>query len=160
MVATKKRSTRSRRPAEAWDSFLFEINKVHAHYSFGDGHRLDRTAFSEHLHPEIEATCLTPEKFKGRSTRFTLIGDRSNERDLWMQTYALDKHEAGVGTLTFRGEQSQYLGSLPFDALWNVAHTILAGGFRFIYLHGAAMKRGAARITWIAFYEELDSEEV
>ena len=108
------KSARRRRPVEALDSFLFEIEKVHSQYNFGDGSHLDRTAFSEYLHPEMEATCLAPEKFMGRMTRFTLIGDRSNERDLWMQTYALDKHEAGVGTLTFRGERSDYLGSVPF----------------------------------------------
>lgn len=158
MVARKTR--RKRRPVEEWGSFLFAIEKVHSHYSFGDGSHLDRTAYSEYLHPEVEATCVAPEKFKGRTTRFTLIGDRSDERDLWSQTYALDKHEAGVGTLTFRGERSEYLGSVPFDALWNVVAAILAGGFRFIYLHGAAMKHGSARIKSIGFYEEFDLDNV
>jgi hypothetical protein len=150
------KTRRKRRPVEEWGSFLFAIGKVHSHYSFGDGSHLDRTAHSEYFHPEVDATCLAPEKFKGRKTRFTLIGDRSNERDLWLQTYALDKHEAGVGTLTFRGERSEYLGSVPFDALWNVVATMLGGGFRFIYLHGAAMKNGAARIKSIGFYDEFD----
>jgi hypothetical protein len=93
-------------------------------------------------------------------TRFTFIGDRSNERDLWVQTPAVEKHEAGVGTLTFRGERSEYLGSVPFDALWSVVHTTLAGGFRFIYLHGAAMKNGTARIKSIGFYNEFDLDDV
>ena len=156
MVARKTR--RKRRVAEEWGSFLFEIDKVRPHYSFGDGSRLDRTAFSEHFQPEVDATCVAPEKYRGRLTSFTLIGDRLDERDLWLQSYALEKHEAGVGTLTFRGEQSQYLGSLPFDALWNVVATMLAGRFRFIYLHGAAIKNGAARIKSISFYEEFDLE--
>ena len=156
MVAKKTR--RKRRPVEEWGSFLFAIEKVHSHYSFGDGWRLDRTAFSEHFHPEVDATCLAPEKFKGRTTRFTLIGDRPNERDLWLQTYALDKHKAGVGTLTFRGDRSEYLGSVPFDALWNVVATMLTGGLKFIHLHGAAMKSGSARIKSIGFYEELDMD--
>lgn len=103
MVAIKTR--RKRAPVEEWGSFLFAIEKVHPHYSFADGSHLDRTAYSEHFHPEVDATCLAPEKHKGRPTRFTFIGDRSNERDLWLQTYALDKQEAGVGTLTFRGER-------------------------------------------------------
>jgi hypothetical protein len=154
MVARK--THRKRGPAAEWGSFLFVIEKVHSHYSFGDGSRLDRTAFAEYFQPELDATCLAPGKFKGRRTRFTLIGDRSNERDLWSQPYALEKHEAGVGTLTFRGERSAYLGSVPFDALWNVVATTLAGGFRFIHLHGAAMKNGTARIRSIGFYEEFD----
>jgi hypothetical protein len=151
-----RKTRRKRQRVEEWGSFLFAIDKVHSHYSFGDGSHLDRTAYSEYLHPEVEATCVAPEKFKGRTTRFTLIGDRSNERDLWCQTYALNKHEAGVGTLTFRGEQSEYLGSVPFDVLWNVITTIRTGGFQFIYLHGAAMKYGSARIKSIGFYEEFD----
>jgi len=31
---------------------------------------------------------------------------------------------------------------VPFDALWNVVATMLAGGLKFIHLHGAAMKTG------------------
>ena len=91
-------------------------------------------------------------------TRFTLIGDRSDERALWEQTLA-DEHHRGVGTLTFRGQRSEYLGSVPFDALWNVVLAALKGGFRFIYLHGAAMKNGTARIRSIGFYEEFDMED-
>lgn len=154
MVARKTR--RKRRSVEEWGSFLFAIEQVHSHYSFGDGSRLDRTAFSEYFHPEIEATCMAPEKYKGRLTRFTLIGDRSDERDLRAQTFATEKHDVGVGTLTFRGERSEYLGSVPFDALWNVVSTMLAGGLHFIYLHGAVMKNGSARIKSIGFYEEFD----
>jgi hypothetical protein len=155
----EKRSTRRRRPVQEWGSFLFEIQKVHPHYSFGNGSRLDRTAFSEHFHPEWDATCLTPEKFEGRITRFTLIGDRSNERDLWEQKLA-DEHHSGVGTLTLRGQRSEYLGSVPFDALWKVVLTSLSGGLRYIYLHGAAIKNGTARINSIGFYEEFDVEDV
>jgi hypothetical protein len=158
MIATKRRATRRRQPIEEWGSFLFEIEKAHPHYSFGNGSRLDRTAYSEHFHPEWDATCIAPDKFKGRLTRFTIIGDRSDERDLWEQKLA-DENHSGVGTLTFHGQRSEYLGSVPFDALWNVVLASLAGGIRFIYLHGAAIKRGTARMTSIAFYEEFDIED-
>lgn len=159
MVARRKQPSRRRHPVKEWGSFLFEIERVHSHYSFGDGSHLDRTAFSEHFHPELDAKCLAPEKFKGRMTRFTLIGDRSNERDLWEQARA-EEHHSGVGTLTFRGARSEYLGSLPFDALWNVMLTVTQGGFRLIYLHGAALKNGTARIKSIGFYEEFDLDDV
>lgn len=155
-----KKARAKRRPVEEWGSFLFAIEKVHSHYSFGDGWRLDRTAFSEHFHPEVDTTCVAPEKYKGRLTRFTLIGDRLDERDLRAQTSSIEKHASGVGTLTFRGERSDYLGSVPFDVLWNVLATILGGGFRFIYLHGAAMKNGTARIKSIGFYDEFDLDNV
>lgn len=158
MAITKGHSTRRRRRAEEWGSFLFELDKVHPRYSFGNGSRFDRTAFSEHLHPEWDAACIVPDKFKGRMTKFTIIGDRSHERDLWEQKFA-DENHSGVGTLTFRGQRSEYLGSMPFDALWNVVLASLTGGIRFIYLHGAAIKNGTARITYIGFYEEFDVED-
>jgi hypothetical protein len=91
-------------------------------------------------------------------TKFTTIGDRSDERDLWDQKLA-DENHSGVGTLTFRGDRSDYLGSVPFDALWNVVHATVSGGIQFIYLHGAAMKRGTARMTSIGFYEEFNVED-
>jgi hypothetical protein len=149
---------RRRRNAEEWCSYLFEIVQLHSHYSFARGGRLTPTAFAEYLHPEIDATCLTPEKLSGRSTRFTLIGNRRLEYDLWMQTRA-PEHEAGVGTLTMRGGQSSYLGVLPYDATWRLSPVILSGGFRDIYLHGAALHRGTAGIHSIGFYEEFDLDD-
>ena len=159
MAAGRERQTRRRRPVEEWGSYLFEINHIRPHYSFGNGSRFDRTAFSEHLHPEWEATCQAPDKFKGRMTKFTLIGDRSDERDQWEQKPA-DEHHSGVGTLTFRGQRSEYLGSLPFDPLWNIVLASISGGFKFIYLHGSAIKHGTARIASIGFYQEFDLEDV
>lgn len=158
MPGVKKRTNRRRRPVEQWQSFLFEIEKVHSHYSFGNGWKWSRTAHSEHLHPEFEANCLSPEKYKGRKTRFTLIGDRADERDLWLQTPGEEYH-AGVGTLTFRGERSDYLGGVPFDALWKVVAAYLAGNLHFIHVHGAAMKHGSARMTSISFYDEFDIDD-
>ena len=158
MVAPKKQAVRKRRPKETSEGFLFEIIKVHSHYSFGNGFKHDRTAFSEFLHPEFDTNCLAPPKFAGRPTRFTLIGDRANERDLWLQTPD-DVWERGVGTLTFRGERSEYLGGVPFDALWNVVTASLEGNLHFIYLHGATIKNGTSRIRSIAFYEEFDPDD-
>lgn len=37
--------------------------------------------------------------------------------------------------------------------------TVAAGGFRYIYLHGAALKNGTSRIRWMAFYEEFDLDD-
>lgn len=146
------------RRVEESESYLFRIESLHSHYSFGNGFRLDRTAYSEHLHPEIETTCLAPAKYSDRQTRFTLIGDRRLEQDLWMQARS-EPFEGGVGTLTMRGRQSEYLGGVPYDAAWRIQPLILAGGLRFIYLHGAAMRRGSARIRSIAFYQDFDPDE-
>lgn len=151
------RQAAKQRP-EPSEGYLFRIDGLLSHYSFGDGHKLHLTAFSEYLHPEIETVCLAPARYEGRPTRFTLIGDRQLEQDLWMQKDA-DPHERGIGTLRMRGNESNYLGSIPYDAAWRIQPLILAGGFRFIYLHGAAMRRGSARIRSISFYREFDPDE-
>ena len=145
-------------PINAWTSFLFRIDEVEPSYSFSDGSKFYVTAQTEHLHLRVLTTCVAPPKFDGRETRFTLIGDRQLEHDQWMQTSAPENHN-GVGTLTMRGERSEYLGAIPFDSVWHVSATMISGGLRFIYLHGAAMFRGSARISSISFYRAFDIED-
>lgn len=154
-----KRTTRAKRQAEQWCSYLFEIQEVHAHYSYSDGTRFSRTAQEEHLQPRVNAICRAPTKLQGRRTDFVLIGDRQHELDLRSQSLA-PASVTGVGTLTMRGTRSDYLGSLPYDAAWHVAPMVLSGAFRFIYLHGATLSRGTARIKSISFYHEFDLEDV
>jgi hypothetical protein len=145
-------------PIKDWDSFLFRIEEVDPHYSFSDGSKFQPTAHNEHLHLHVVAVCVSPPKFDGRKTRFTLIGDRQLEQDQWMQKSAPENHR-GVGTITMRGEQSEYLGSIPYDSVWHISAMMISGGLRFIYLHGAALFRGSARISSISFYREFDLED-
>lgn len=148
----------SKQRQKASQSYLFRIESLHSHYSFSCGSRFAITEYDEALQPEMDTVCLAPQKLSGRQTRFALIGNRQLERDLWMQKSA-PKNENGVGTLTMRGEQANYLGSIPYDALWRIQPLILSKGIRFIYLHGAAMFRGEARIRSIAFYDEFDPDD-
>ena len=67
--------------------------------------------------------------------------------------------DSGLGTLTMRGERSQYLGAIPFDSVWHVSAMMISGDFRFICLHGATMFRVSARINSISFYREFDVED-
>jgi hypothetical protein len=62
----------------------------------------------------------------------------------------------GIGTLTMRGNQSSYLGSIPFDAALPIPGLVLSGGYRFIYLAGEPVRNGTARIQFISFYHEYD----
>lgn len=144
---------------ETSENYLFQIEKLRSHYSVSGGSKFQPTAYDEYLQPNLEAVCLFPSKLKDREVQFTLIGDRQIEQDLWMQKPA-PKNENGVGTLTMRGAQSRYVGSMPYDALWRIQPLILAGGIRFIYLHGAAMFRGEARIGLIGFYDEFDLDDL
>lgn len=120
--------------------------------------RFDSGAFGEHLHIELTAACLRPRKFEGRQTRFVFIGSREVIAET-QQRRGAERRPASVGHLTFRGQQSEYLGTLPYDAATTLPLVMLAGGYRFIYLSGAAVYRGSASITSSSFYRDFDPND-
>lgn len=142
------------------ESYLFEIVGVSPTYSFHVGmQRLEPGAYGEHLHIELRAKCLRPRQFEGRLTEFTFIGDR----DFIAATqtrHAGERAPNGVGSLTMRGKQSDYLGTLPYDAAANLALMILAGGYRYIYLGGPAVYRGTSRISSSSFYRQYNPDDL
>ncbi len=111
------------------------------------------------MHPHIDARCLFPPKLAGRDTRFVILGDRQLEKSLRTQQAATTK-TYGIGTLTMRGQQSSYLGSIPYDAAWRIGLMVASEAFRFIYLHGEALFRGSARIRSMHFYQTFDLDEL
>lgn len=137
-------------------SYLFKIGGIHPDYSFGTAHPpYEHGTLSEYAHTEIQAECLVPKRLSGRSTRITLLGDRGLTRSL-AATPKPAEPISGIGTLTMRGSQSEYLGSLPFDALLALAPLILARGLRYIYMSGPPLWHGSSRITYMAFKQIAD----
>lgn len=154
----RPQKSKSRNP-ETRDSYLFRIDSILPDYSFGIGHaRVDIGSYAEYVHTEIKATCLIPKKLSGRTTRFTLMGDRQLASELVEPSYQENK-PIGIGTLTMRGQRNEYMGKLPFDALANLSALILANGFQFILLSGTALQRGTSRIDYIGFKSEADPED-
>lgn len=154
---------RARKPAKRTfdtpESYLFQIDRIMPDYSFGIGNsRFDIGSYSEYAHTEIAATCLAPKKLAGRVTRFTLMGNRQIVADL-TEPSELERKPNCVGVLTMRGQQSEYSGKLPFDALYSVSASILAKGLRFILLNGPPLQRGSSRIGYIAFKAEIDLDD-
>ena len=64
-----------------------------------------------------------------------------------------------IGSMTFRGASSEYLGSIPFDSLMAISLMILSGAIKFIYLSGTPLKRGSSRIRYMAFWEEANPDD-
>ncbi len=153
------RKARNNRVPET-ESYLFEIVDIAPTYSFHVGNdRFEPGAYGEHLHIELTAKCLRPRKFEGRETAFVFIGTR----ELIAETQAIPRTGAypnGVGTLTFRGKQSDYLGSLPYDAANTLPLMVLAAGYKFIYLSGPRMFRGSSRIGSSSFYRHFDPNDL
>ena len=90
---------------------------------------------------------------------FTFIGSR----EVIAKTQAMPRmwgYPNEVGTLTLRGKQSDYLGTLPYDAASTLPLMVLAGGYRFIYLSGPPMYRGSSRIGSSSFYRDFDPNDL
>ncbi len=144
---------RSNQRIETPQSYLFRIEQVDPHYSFGINVSAIRDGFwSEYMHHQFLAVCLAPAKFAGRRTQFTIIGDRQ-------LIGRADNEPLAVGRLKMRGEHSEYLGSLPFDAAQIVPILALVEGYRFILLSGDQTRNGSARIRHMGFYRELDPDD-
>ena len=157
-MRSPSRKSTSRSPEER-DSYLFRIGNILPDYSFGVGHsRFDLGSYAEYVHTEVIATCLIPKKLAGRTTKFTLMGDRHLASELTEPSYKEHKPN-GIGTLIMHGQRSEYTGNLPFDALARLSALILADGFRFILLSGTALQRGTSRIDYIGFKKEADPDE-
>ena len=152
--------TRKRPSKPTLESFLFKIESISPDYSFGLGNpRFDRGAYSEHAHTEIVAACLAPKRFAGRATTFTLLGSRDIAEELRQPDRAFQQPR-GVGTLTMRGNRSEYLGSLPLDALLSLTHPIIAGGLAYISLAGFREHgTSAIRVNYVAFRREVDLDD-
>lgn len=87
------------------------------------------------------------------------MGERDHTVDLIRPGEATRK-PTGIGSLTMRGEQSSYLGSLPLDAALAIPALIQSGGYRFIYLAGEPVRYGSASIRYISFYHDFDVDEL
>jgi hypothetical protein len=157
-LAAKKKTKRAATPQS--ESYLFRIKQVMPNYSFGTNiGRYDAGTHSEYHHTEIDTVCLSPKRFQYRQTQFTLMADRRLTREL-EDLADRARPATGIGTLTLRGNRSNYLGSIPFDAALPIPGLILAGGYGFIYLAGEPMSRGSARIRYISFHHDYDPDDL
>jgi hypothetical protein len=140
-----------------YESHLFEIGPLNPSYSvsLADPKR-ERGIYREYWHLELEGRCMAPARLAGRLTRLLFIA----ERLFFERPASVDKdwRPFGVGHLTMKGDRSEYLGSLPFDALWGLANAIAAGTFKYVTMHGPALKYGSCSITGVSFVASYDPD--
>ena len=151
MAGSKRTVRRKAKPAE-YETYLFRILAIEPSYLISSS----QTAVSpsdtgEYVHPEIRAVCESPAKLKGRETRLTFLASRTMLDD--------ENRGTGLGTLTIRGQRSEYVGSIPMDIAISLPSTIAVGGYRWIHLHGATLKHGTARIQSVGFFHEADPDD-
>lgn len=140
--------------------FIFRIEDWKPSYSFSTNTtQFNRGAYWEHTSLALTDTCISPRKHEGRKGILNIIGDREYIHPL--TTHEDDgKKRLGVGTLTMRGQETSYLGSLPWDAMMGIMPLLCSNAFRFIRLDGDTLYRGRARIRTISFEHEVDPEDL
>ncbi len=158
MAATAKKIRAPKRQIAA-ESFVFRIDAILPDYSFTVGHeRFGDGDYAEHCQTKISATCMVPKRFDGRDTTFTLLGSRRIIDQILKRSPPSD-YTPSIGTLTMRGQRSEYLGSIPFDAALALPAITLLGGFKFIFLSGIPIRGGTTQINYMSFGKEFDPDD-
>jgi len=107
---------------------------------------------------EIQGELLGPEKVKGREIKIVLLANRDYDRTL-NDPVSTKWEPIAIGGLTSRGNDSEYIGSLPFQAFGQILTILQAGKFKFLIFHGKALRYGKASIESLNFTEEFDPED-
>ncbi len=157
---TAKRRKRQRRKAEENCSYTIEITGWELSYSFSLNwnEKLSDGPYWESLHLETKGILRSPEKYASKEIRAVFIGDRRIPPDPRDPQLANWKPRC-VGAVTLRGEQREFIGSLPFDSLPLLSSLHEAGKIKFIDLDGKAPSYGSADIRSIHFLQKYDPEE-
>ncbi|WP_291317148.1 hypothetical protein [Desulfuromonas sp.] len=121
--------------------------------------RLGVGPYSEHHSINIQGELLGPEKVAGRKIDVTLIADRWMSKAMTSDDI-FEKDPLAIGGISSRGNDSNYLGSIPFDIFPAVLSMLAAGKYNYLSLHGKSLRYGKAAIEYLRFEEELDPDEI
>ena len=153
----KKRKTKK---IKAYDSYPIKITSWTSSYSFGLNklNNFFEGLYSEHLYLQLNGVLLGPEKVASREIEVQLIADRETTRAMTDDKFSEQKPLA-IGSLTSRGANTFYLGTIPFDSFPVIQDMLKAGKWKYIILSGEALYYGSARIDYLSFDETFDPEE-
>jgi len=156
----KKQRKRRRRPREPeYQSYIFRIEDWEPSYMFAlNRSRHFEGPYWEHLDLSLEGVFLSPDKAKDRRASLKLLADRRETRAV-TDPESCDWKPLCVGTLTIRGDRTDYLGSLPYDAMWGLIGLLSCGAIRMLDFHGQALYRGEAKIETMHFARDIDPED-
>jgi hypothetical protein len=134
----------------SWEpSYMFALNDTRFHQG----------PYWEHAELKLSGECLAPAKLAGRTAKLTLLGDR-RDKQMLEEPPQSDWKPLGVGSVTSRGDQTEFLGSIPIDALWGLISALASGTVQFVDMYGERLRYGSARLRSISFCRELDPEDL
>lgn len=156
----RKRRRRSRAPVIDYRTYIFRIASWEPSYSFAlNEGRFGHGPYWEHVELVLSGECLAPFKVAGRIGKLTFLGNREEARAL-EQPPDSDWKPLCVGTFTVRGDRTEYLGSLPLDALWGLVAVLPSGALQYVDMYGERLRYGSARIRSISFCREIDPDDL
>lgn len=158
-MAAKGQKGGKRSKAQKYESYVFRIDDWKPSYSFGlNNGRLFKGPYWEHLEVALSGVFLSPEKAKDRRASLTFLADRREVAAV----NDPEKHDwkpLAVGSLTIRGEDTSFLGSIPQDSMWGLIQLLSCGATKMVNLYGHALFRGEATITNMHFEREIGPED-
>lgn len=157
--AGKKRRVSARKDAST--TYCIEMLNLDLSYSFSlDRHKkISIGPYWEHMSLEMKGNFLHPETLANRAIQITFSGDREKVQALeHPEEYRYEPK--AVGGLMVRGKQSEFLGSVPFDAIETLCLLLQTGKIKYLVLTGQSLYRGDADITSIRFQKHFGPEDI
>ena len=142
----RRRKTRRRKKDERC-SYVIEAQHWSMHYSLSlnDFPKFLSGTYLESLNLEITGTIREPSKYADNQVELKLLGDRSIISRIAEREEPETKPN-GIGSITLRGEQREFLVILPIDVLPTIKSLLEAKEIRFIRFYGLMPKYGSANI--------------
>ena len=141
-------------------TFIVEIKDWEMTYLFSldRGNMFSEGPYMEFPHLEIKGVIRQPEKYAGKEMSATFMGDREMFPRISDRSHP-ERKPLGVGSLTLRGENRQYLGSLPHDSLPTIVNLLEYKRIQFFHLHGLIPHRGHTLISSVRFFRNYNPED-
>lgn len=157
----KSRKKMGRPPREEEITYGIEILDWMQDYSFSidKDRQVTGGPYWEHTSFQLTGKLIHPEKLSEKTIEIIILGDRRESHILLSPADYPGFEPKGVGTLTIRGKQSDYLGSIPFDAINNILLLLQAEKIKYLILSGQPLYRGTASIRSIHFSKDFTDED-
>lgn len=153
----KKKARKTKSPRREECTYVIEIEDWKLSYSLSLDHhgKMSAGPYWEHTTLEMKGTFVYPETL-AKPIQVIIRGDRE-------KTSALERPEEycyeskAIGGLTVRGKESEFLGSVPFDAIQTLCQILQARKLKYLVLLGQVLYRGGADIFSMRFQEHFSS---
>ena len=141
-------------------TYCAQILWYHVSYSFALPPTKDIVAgpYWEHTDMTVRGKLIHPEKFRDRELDMSFLGDRSIV-DMMLNPMKYRGEPIAVGQLIIWGDESRFLGSIPFDAVQFLCSLMESGRIKYVMLNGPQLYRGRSAIRSLYFEQEFVPED-